>query len=258
MLRARVLILPVLLAVPGDSASARIVPVSALRVIAIAASRQEERRLATASLEPWQEQLLDTDLVREQGEVIGSVTAESWQISSMSGGVIHAQGSGSGFAFPADGADAAGTSQLTLTFDTEVALPFTLSGRLRVTPQGLELNGSTASLRLVGDAGTVFDLAIDEDRPPPAVGYLDFSESRALSGELAPGRYRLEALAAGLGADGKHRCADFEFVLTVPEPATGMLAWFALASWLRQRAGPRSARATERGRRSAARATGSL
>jgi hypothetical protein len=135
-------------------------------------------------------------------------------------------------------------------FMVEKRMRFTLSGELRLAPHGLGLNGSSASVRVTGEDGTIIGVEMNDTHQPDQTGVVDFMGAHRMSFDLGPGQYLLEAMSEGRGSDGLTRCADYDFTLTavegvlIPEPsAFGLLSVGIGMCWRsRRRHQPRSSR----------------
>ena len=208
------------LALSFSQVNAEMIYQSAARRISGSGSQLNEILETSASLGTYSDDLLNSGYMREDGNIVGSVTASSSQTSTLTSNQIRGLGRGSGFGSgPADGL---GSSYMDVAFMIEESTRFTLAGQLRLAPHGgeLGLNGSSAYVRLTGPDGVVaMEVLMDEENQPDNLGIVDFTGGDELSRVLPAGAYRLEAFSEGHGSSGLTRCADFDFTLSVLEAA---------------------------------------
>lgn len=186
--------------------------------------------------------ILNSGYVRDDSNsIVGSVSASASQTSNLTPGQIRGLGRGSGFG--SGPASARGLSDMAIEFSVDEEMRFTLSGQLRIAPHGsgLDLNGSSALIRLTGPDGVALEVRMDDENLPDNLGVIDFTGADRMSGNFPAGNYLLEAMSEGHGSDGITRCADFDFTLTaveavaIPEPTTLTMCLFGLVSLLQLR-----------------------
>jgi len=206
--------------------------VSATRSLSVAATQFDGDVLTSSDFGSFQDDLLISGYVRQDGIIAGSVSASGSQTSTVSTILVRGMGRGSGYGSGLAGeANGIGSSRMRVEFDiTKEPLEVYLLGQLRLTPHGLGLNGSSAFVRVSGPDGIVpLEVDLSESSLPPDGGIVDFSGASRLQALLEPGSYVLEALAEGIGSGARTRCADFDFTLSfvapaaIPEPSAGAL-----------------------------------
>lgn len=213
---------------------------SSERLIQGYGTQLDESTRSTIGTAPFVDDLLSSGYVRdESNSITGSVSAFASQSSTLSENQIRGLARGSGFGSGAD-VEGVGISSMTVDFDIDQDMRFTLVGQLRLAPHGddIGLADSMAFLRLVGPNGVAMEVRLDADNPPNNLGIVDFTKDNRISDIFPEGSYTLEAYAKGHGSEGKTRCVDFDFTLTalnavaVPEPSTQGLFLVALAGAL--------------------------
>jgi len=229
----------------AETASAEMIFKSAIRsVLGDGTQLDAKKESNEEAIGSFSEDILSSGYVRDDNNaIIGSVSASASQTSSLTPSQIRGLGRGSGFG---SGPSAArGLSDMSVSFTVDEPMRFTLSGQLRIAPHGLglDLNGSSAMVQLMGPEGVAMEVRMDEANQPNALGLVDFTGLDRLSGEFPAGEYTLMAMSEGHGSDGVTRCADFDFTLTaieavaIPEPTTMSMFAIGLASvhFLRRR-----------------------
>jgi hypothetical protein len=214
-----------------SSASAEMIYASALRSITGAGSQVNEKLVASDGFGSFTDDLLTGGYFRDENNlIVGSVSATASQTSTLAGGQIRGLGRGSGFGSgPADGV---GRSEMHIEFNIEKSMRFTLAGQLLLVPHGdsLDLNGSSAVVRLSGPDGIAMERLMDGVNLPDNLGAVDFTGENRLTGVFPVGTYILEAMSEGHGSDGLTRCVDFDFTFSAfeavaePEPAASVLS----------------------------------
>ena len=195
--------------------------------------------VASDAIELFSEEIINTGYVRDdENSIVGNVSSYGSLLGSLNDNQIRGLGRASGFA--TGEYNGLSTTEMRIAFRVEDPMPFEMLGQLRLTPHSLGLNGSEAVVALVGDAGSVFEVRLDEGHLPDDLGNVNFMGSDTIRGMLAPGDYELIAEGLGQGSDGLTRCVDFDFTFrqaaVIPEPEGPLPASLALFTvcWIRR------------------------